>query len=98
MDKYRDLDSIREKVLIILRDHGLDPKNYGVVVTLSSEDFDSIAKNHPYQIHPEMISRSKTEDNGLQWFVQITRMMSKEEAKNILENLSTDSYTNMNDE
>lgn len=71
-----DIESISKDVWLVLQKHGLAPDAYGLVLTLPDKDFDVLVADHPDRTHPEMVMKTVTESNGLQWFVQIMRRRS----------------------
>lgn len=73
MDKNFSMKELREKIKEILEDFDLPTRRFGVVVTVNPDEFDILADQNPFLVHPEMLMFSVTDEMGNQSFIQIQK-------------------------
>lgn len=81
-DDYLNLDDISEQVLNVITKFKLTPTSFGVAITLKKDEFEQIAEKHPDYVRPDLIMRTESEANGIQWYVQISKEMSLDNTSN----------------
>ncbi len=73
MKSYEDFKELNNNLITLLENYRLNTIRYGLVLILENEEFDNLAEDHPYLVHPEMILFSRTDNQGKQYLVQITK-------------------------
>ena len=73
--------ALSDDILKVFSKHGLLPNGFAVSVTISKEDFDSLAIHHQNYLHPEHKPGLilVTEGGEIQWSVQVLREISSDD-------------------
>lgn len=87
MDEELNLNDFAEKVLHLIKGMKLNPTVFGVAMTLRKDEFDRLAKEclakyHFPQNKPELITETKAEVDGTQWYIQIGKEFTPESTHN----------------
>lgn len=80
MKKDIDLTEISNQVLEVLKRFDLKPYSFGLSIALEKDDFEYLAEKHPDHILPNIILKTKSESDGIQWSVQILGKMTLQDA------------------
>jgi hypothetical protein len=81
MEKINLMD-IKNEVKELLEKNKIFPKRFGVSIVLDSVDFDELARDHPNRIMRDLIIFSDIDEEGIQTFVQINRLVEIETKDN----------------
>ncbi len=77
MNDKGKLELVAAEVLDVLRKHELFPDAFGMNLTIPRKDFAALAVDYPMH-HADIILIS-SENNGVQWFVQVTPRLAYED-------------------
>ncbi|WP_152541197.1 hypothetical protein [Kallotenue papyrolyticum] len=72
MSNELDYEGLSKDVFSLLRKHGLSPVAYGIVLTLSPQEFDHLVESNPRMTH-EGVILTKAGIGDAQWFIQVVR-------------------------
>lgn len=73
MNKHFSMKELREKIKEVLEDFDLPTRRFGVAITVDPDEFEILADQNPFLVHPEMLFFSVIDEMGNQSFIQIQK-------------------------